>query len=195
MLWSLFTWPRTGSLPTERGIWAYAAVYHHIYTTFDINFISCFYWPTLRFWSQFSKPVRGRCAPMSLLNGRILPSSQRAQPRSITLMSRAQNPTTFSCILTENPCLPLLVTAEIFSPHLPWAPYWQKPLWISNLTPPGRVCLEGRNISLLNESLNCCHFSLKKSSWNNSVFFGREMEVQKWILHHLITSLLRNLVS
>lgn len=91
-LQSLFTWPAAGSLPTEGEMRAYEAIYCHIYTTSDINFMSCFYWPISCFWSQFSKPVRGRCALMSLLNGHSFWSSRRAQPSSIHLITRARTP-------------------------------------------------------------------------------------------------------
>lgn len=47
-------------------------------------------------------------------------------------------------------------------PHLLQAPCYQKPPWISSSTPPGSMCQDGRTISLLNESLNHCHFSPKK---------------------------------
>lgn len=40
---SLFTWPRARSFPAEGEMQAREAIYCHIYTTSDINFMSCFY--------------------------------------------------------------------------------------------------------------------------------------------------------
>lgn len=57
------------------------------------------------------------------------------------------------------------------SPYLLQAPCYQKPSWLSNLTPPGSMCLDGRTISLLNESLNHCHFSPKKKAGKTVVCF------------------------
>lgn len=57
------------------------------------------------------------------------------------------------------------------SPYLLQAPCYQKPPWISSLTPPGSMCLDGRTISLLNETLNHCHFSPKKKAGKTVVCF------------------------